>query len=323
MDQVSRLSDELNQKLEYLWKSAGAWPEYQQVMRLALSAGRSDKALPGERFSHLESLPGLCCQAAGGAPDWADDLTLAWLLYYAAAHLMDSVQDNDDPGLWWVEQGAKVALSAASGLYFSATTALNNLAHHKIVSPMFAEIVRDFSETLLVMGSGQYADLIRPAITLEQYWEQAGSKSGAFFSLACRTGARLATAESRRLEAYASYGRHLGLLVQITDDLEDVSPPKDTGVHGQRRPFARSLPVIYALEVFPSQQAKQLQGCLQDAPLNAEAAQQALDLVDQSGAAEYVTVVIEQHKSQALQALAHANPYPPAGEALAALVREI
>jgi geranylgeranyl pyrophosphate synthase len=132
----------------------------------------------------------------------------------------------------------------------------------------------------------------------------------------------LATADSDRLEAYASYGHHLGLLIQISDDLEDIYPPEDAGVYGQRRPFARSLPVVYALDVIPAQQAVHLKDCLRDAPLSAKAAQEALDIVDRSGAADYVSVVIEQHKNEAIQALERADPRSPAGEALAALVAE-
>ena len=291
-------------------------------MRLALSGGQSANSLPEEGFSRLEHLPGLCCQAAGGEPDWADELALAWLIFFAAAHLIDSVQDADDPQAWWIERGESVALSAFSGLYFSASLALKAMSLHPVTQAKADEIARDFYRAFLLMGSGQHADLTLPSLTLEQYWQQADTKSGIFFSLACRTGARLATAEKARLEAFASFGRHLGILIQITDDLDDIYPPKDAGVYGQRRPFARSLPVVYALEVYPAQQAGRLKDCLRDAPLIAAAAQEALGLVDQSGAAEYVSVVIEQHKSYALHALELAKPRQPAGDELAALVRE-
>ena len=72
----------------------------------------SDKSL-----SRWVDLPGLCCQAAGGNPEWANDLTAAWILFYSAAHLMDKVQDQDEPDPWWQKLGPGVALSAATGLY--------------------------------------------------------------------------------------------------------------------------------------------------------------------------------------------------------------
>jgi geranylgeranyl pyrophosphate synthase len=317
------LRETLNDKLENLWNNSHAWPDFIQVMRLALRNSLSSDENEGGGLSRLSSLPGLCCQAAGGERESADDLALAWLIFYAAAKLLDSVQDADEPGAWWVSQGASVALSAFSGLYFSASLALNALAQHPAHHAQAAEINEDFFNTFLVMGSGQHADLTRPSLSLEQYWQQADTKSGAFFSLACRSGARLATSDSDTLTEYSQFGSHLGLLIQITDDLEDVLPPQGTGIYGQRSQFSRSLPVVYALEVLPLQQRERLKLCLQAALIDAEAAQEAVSLVDQSNAASFIMIEIERHKQAALQSLERANPLPPAREALAKIIQEI
>jgi hypothetical protein len=323
LGQVDRLGEALSDKLENLWKAAGAWPEYRQVMRLALTNSLSNGDKQGGELSRLSNLPGLCCQAAGGVPEAADDLSLAWLIFYAAAKLLDSVQDADEPDAWWVGQGASVGLSAFSGLYFSASLALNAISQQSTSQAKAAEINADFYNTFLVMGSGQHADLTRASLSLEQYWQQADTKSGAFFALACRAGAGLATSDRDSLLEYSQFGSHLGLLIQITDDLEDVIPPQGTGTPGQRSPFARSLPVVYALEVLPLRLRERLELCLQAAPSNAEAAQEAVNLVDQSNAAAYVMIEIERHKQLALQALERANPRPPAGELLAKIIQEI
>jgi geranylgeranyl pyrophosphate synthase len=165
--------------------------------------------------------------------------------------------------------------------------------------------------------------LTRESLTLEQYWQQAETKSGAFFSLACRSGARLATSDTVTLSEYNQFGSHLGLLIQITDDLEDVFPPQGIGIYGQRSQFSRSLPVVYALEVLPQPQRERLELCLQAAPVNAEAAQEAVGLVDESNAAAYIMIELERHRQAALQALEKANPLAPARDALARMVQEI
>jgi geranylgeranyl pyrophosphate synthase len=315
--------DNLKDRLEKLWFSSDAWPDYIQVMRLALNTDQTNDAAPGLGSSRLAVLPGLCCQAAGGEQDWADNLTLAWLLFYASAQLLDSVEDDDEPGAWWVGRGASVALSAFSGLYFSASLALNAIAQHPATRMQSAEIAEDFYRTFLVMGSGQHADLTLTVLTLDQYWQQAETKSGVFFSLACRAGARLATSEADAIENYAQYGHNLGMLIQITDDLEDVFPPPGSTTHGQRSQFARSLPVVYAQEVLPPLQAERLRICLQAAPDDVGAAQEAVSLVDQSNAAAYVMIEIERYKQESMKALERANPRAPAGEALAKIIQEI
>ena len=322
MAKISVLSERVTQKLELLWKCSGAWPDYTQAMRSALNFGYASSDTRGKGFSHLLELPGLCCQAAGGEPGWADDLALAWLLYYGAAQLMDNVQDGDEPDAWWRDQGAGFALSTASGLYFTASLALDSIHHHPATQAKAAEVIGDFLRTIMVMGSGQHADLTRPLLTLDQYWQQADTKSGAFFALGCRVGARLATSDAGVLSEYTGIGRNFGLLIQITDDLEDVCSQHDYGAPGQKRSFPRSLPVVYALEVLPPDQAARLRGCLQAAPQSEEAAQEAISWVDRSGAADYVMVEIERYKGRALDALGRAEPRPPAGGYLAKLIQD-
>ncbi len=170
-------------------------------MRLALT-GKQGSNEKDSKVSRWASLPGLCCQAAGGEAEWADDVTLAWLLFYAAADLMDSVQDQDEPDEWWQEKGPGAALAAASGLYFSGSFALDQLNRKEETAQAAPGVITDFYHTFLTMTSGQYQDLTAEAATLEDYWRQAASKSGAFFQLACLAGARLASSDPAILGAY-------------------------------------------------------------------------------------------------------------------------
>ncbi len=73
------------------------------------------------------------------------------------------------------------------------------------------------------MCAGQQLDLVTNSPDLEQAWEIARYKSGAFFGLATLAGAQLAAQDPERLAAYESYGRNIGLLVQVKDDLEEIN----------------------------------------------------------------------------------------------------
>jgi geranylgeranyl pyrophosphate synthase len=290
-------------------------------MRLALR-GSGDGQV-GDTLSRFSVLPGLCCQAAGGEPDWADDLTLGWLLFYRAADLMDSVQDGDEPDPWWAEQGAGAALATASGLYFSGSLALNRLQDRGETKSAAAEIASSFYNTFLVMTSGQYGDLLHPQPTLAQYWQYAASKSGAFFSLACWCGARLATGEPEVLQGYQVFGAHLGILIQVMDDMEDIRLLHEKLHSRYIVKVARSLPFVYALEVGPLEFCARLRACLVSAAQSQEAAAELVSLLDQCGAARYVLVEMEKHRSMALQALTRANPAGEFKLKLAALVQEM
>ena len=291
-------------------------------MRLALTEkGASHEK--GSSVSRWADLPGLCCQAAGGEAKWADNVTLAWLLYYAAADLMDSVQDMDDPDEWWQEAGPGAALAAASGLYFSGSLALDQLHQNVNTSQAAADIIKDFFHALLIMTSGQHLDLTSGVSTLEGYWQLAKSKSGEFFRLACRAGARLTSSDPAILRAYGEYGLHLGLLIQIMDDLDDIRKLHNVLPARLKANIKRSLPFIYALEMNPTSTQERLVACLDSADQSQPAAKELVALLDECEAALYVMAEMEHQRQLAFTSLEQAFPIQPYNETLAALVRDL
>jgi len=290
-------------------------------MRQALSPKQVKSVAAGGGTSRWALLPRLCNLAAGGGLEGVEEVTLAWLLFYAAAHLMDSVQDNDQPEPWWEGRGPGVALNAASGLYFSAALVLNKLSQQEPLRAAGLDISEDFYRGFLQMCNGQHLDLTCTELTLDQYWQQAALKSGTFFALACRAGARLATGDRGRLEAYRRLGHHLGVIVQIKDDLDDVLPPEDTsGSAGQKATMRKSLPAVYALAVLPAAERDRLRALLAEAPHHELSAKEALGIIDKTGAGVYIEMEIVRHRQEALKALISAGPRSPAKEELSALL---
>ena len=278
---------------------------------------------PSGQASRSVLLPGLCCQAAGGDPLWTDNITSAWYLLYVAAHLMDSVQDQDEPDDWWADLGSGAALSVATGLFFSATHALNRLQDSPSTRHAAASIIEDFSLSFMHMSGGQYRDLTQPQPTLDQYWEVSSAKSGVFFALGCRCGARLATDDPQLLAAYGSFGQQIGTLVQIRDDLQDLQPPQDAELPAWGRKMSHSLATVYALEVLPHEQRDRLLKYLAVIPFDLQAVENALGLIDQSGAGLYFLVEMERHRNLGLAALERTSGRPPAKELLASYLNEL
>jgi geranylgeranyl pyrophosphate synthase len=237
---------------------------------------------------------------------------------------MDSVQDHDEPEDWWANAGPEVALSTASGLFFTASRILSGLESYGI-DPDSAGLIRQtFSDFLLKMSAGQYDDLVTEVPTLEQYWRIIELKSGIFFSLASRAGAQLVLQDPARLDAFEAFGREIGLLVQILDDLEDYQ------VEGARQlprllnsGGKRSLAVVYALSMYPPPKRQVLLDSLHQAKQDRQAAQDAWDLIEACGAGLYVKIEIERHHREALRALDLAQPLPPARQELIDLVNEL
>jgi geranylgeranyl pyrophosphate synthase len=320
------LADEIDRilsSLESVWGQSELWPGFAGAMRQALTASPAPQQPLQESRAAWIMLPGLVCQAAGGCPDWADDLTAAWLMFYRAAHLMDAVEDGDRPDNWWAQSRVGVALNAASGLYFTASLFLNRLFDVEQTRPAARAILEDFHTSLLTMCSGQHRDLTEPEPTLEQCWQIAAAKSGVFFGLACRSGARLAIKEAQRCEAFGRFGQAFGVLVQVGDDLEELQALQTGAGAENGAALRRSLAVAYSLEVLQPFEKSCLADALKAAVHDPEAARTAYEQIRASGARLYLTTEIERLRNQALQALEDAGACQPARTSLAQIVSRL
>jgi geranylgeranyl pyrophosphate synthase len=314
--------DLIRKSLESVFSNSGAWPGFLTAMRLALS-GEVQRADPELDSARWALLPGWCCQAAGGDPRSANDLAAAWLLFYTAAHIFDNVEDLDQPEAWWSTLGPGAALNVATGLLFSASLALSQLDHREKTDQAIKEIQLDFYNHLLVMSGGQHRDLLASQPSLNDWLEIAATKSGAFFALACRTGARLATRDPVRLDGFSRFGRSIGILIQILDDLEDFQGLKSQEAPLLPEKIGRSLPLAYAREVLPASLNHQINEKLEIASQDVQAAGEILHLIDASGAPLYILAEIDRQQAQACAGLALAAPEPRAGEILLASLQKL
>ncbi|HSF81120.1 MAG TPA: hypothetical protein VLA49_07795, partial [Anaerolineales bacterium] len=99
------------------------------------------------------------------------------------------------------------------------------------------------------------------------------------------------------------YGEHLGLLIQVKDDLEDFKLDTLSVKSGRAHQLKSALPVVYAREVLPEMDKDQLDEALSRLSEEADAAARVHQLLDQSGASLYILTEIERHQQGALKAL--------------------
>ncbi len=312
----SRATDDFRsaiRRIEELWVEAGVEAPYQEALRSAFVLGGSPAArnnLP------LGLLVALCCEAAGGEPQHAEWVTAAWRLLGEAAHLLDALEDGDG-GIEPHPFNPAQSLNMATGLMTSASLALS-----LIQDPETAlSISQDFYRTGLRMCAGQHADLTENEPTLDRCWRIVEAKSGAFFALACRAGARLAGNDSLQIESFSEFGRHLGILVQIGDDINGLWPSA-----GERSDLAagkRSLPVAYAMQVFPASRRETLRGLLETAQGEQGAEAEARRLIIESGAVLYLYAEAERHRQEGRLALERGATPSPAQAALLMLLNRL
>lgn len=172
------------------------------------------------------AFPLLACEAAGGKPETALPVSLAWIALHSGVVLLDKVLDRDAlEGFQSYEQIA--ALS--SGPIFSAQSFLARIGDPMIISRTSQALFQGFFHC----AHGQYLDLMQPRTGLptseamKTYWRMTLLKSGSIYQAGLASGAAVATDSPAFLQALGQYGQAFGVIKQIMDDCTDFL--KDNG----------------------------------------------------------------------------------------------
>jgi len=294
------------------------------VERIALPPGLLDWVLEAVRQSPFLSLPLLTCEAVGGDGGAAVPVAAAWHLLHAAAHLLDDVLDGEVPHL-----DPAQAMNATVGLTFLAQLSLTTLQHNGFPPGRIVDLIAAFNRATFRMAAGQASDLaFGDGATPDAYWCIVAAKSGAFFALSCRAGAQLGAELESEIAHYDRFGHHLGILLQISDDLRAIWRPRGPGDLAN---LGRTLPVVYARGGAPVETRNQLQGLVTRAPDDEAALTELQTLLTDpatvgersQGVLHYVTVQAGIHHRLAREALLATARWDVAHDALLKLLDRV
>jgi geranylgeranyl diphosphate synthase, type I len=248
----------------------------------------------------LLSLPVMCYQALGGEAYDANELDIAWSLLYAAAHLLDNIEDEDGfPPLFEKHRFGEI-INITTGMIFCSELILSKLILKQKVNPATINILlANFNRLALRTCMGQHLDLALDNPDLVTVWKSVSAKSGDFFALACVCGAALKTSDQKILAAFEIYGHHLGVLIQIANDIEGLW--EHDGNLGDLSKSKVTLPVAYAYHVLPLEKRSALI-CLVNAP-GREAITEARQMILECGALIYLFLEAEKHRCLAQKAI--------------------
>lgn len=278
-----------------LWDQVGA-PDLSKTLVRAIQSQKSVSLFGDHPFLQL---PTHCCQAVGGDPKLTKSVSSAWRILYFAAYLLDGVADGETPVS---ENGVNTTLAAAC--LSSAGLLLTVDDQETILSKTAQSIQSDFQRVVLIACNGQINDLTRTEPTLDQCWQAAREKTGEFYALASRSGARVATDDQECIALYSDFGLHLGMLIQIGDDMNGLWPKNN------RRSDLFSgkwtLPVAYAMEVSSKSKRELLQHYLGSVNTDPIVEGKARQIIIESGAILYLVTMAEWHYSEARSLLAKA-----------------
>ncbi|HBL57718.1 MAG TPA: polyprenyl synthetase superfamily [Cyanobacteria bacterium UBA8803] len=230
MDYLKYLYPEIRQVIQN--SIPNSWPELRFVLGKLLKEPMVSEAI----------LPLASCQAVNGEAKNAIHVCAALLVLGLSLRILDDLEDRDRSGQLWEEVGTARAWNYASGVHILSFEILSKAP---LEYQVFHKINQSYIDIFFRTLAGQNRDIARATSTLEDYWLTVEMKSAGFVALACATGAMVGTDNPKLIQACGVFGHHLGLALQILNDMESIWQPD--GITDLKQGKI-TLPLLYGLQ---------------------------------------------------------------------------
>ncbi|KAF0804765.1 transferase [Alcanivorax xiamenensis] len=256
----------------------------------------------GKRLRPLVCL--LCARAAGYSGDKHVNVAAVIELLHTATLLHDDVVD---------ESGLRRGRPTVNAVWGNAASVL---VGDFLISRSFQLMVALEDQRLLeilslstnTISEGEVLQLINcrdPDTSEESYMRVIHHKTAKMFESAAETGAVLGATEERdQAEAFATFGRHLGIAFQLVDDVLDYQGDVEElgkNVGDDLAEGKPTLPLIHTIRSGSQEQAKLIKDAIRTGGL--DRLQDIISIVRDSGGLSHTVAVAEEQTRLALAAL--------------------
>ena len=159
------------------------------------------------------------------------------------------------------------------------------------------DIVCDLAELGRTLSNGeilQLTNIVNTNFSEEVYFEVIRQKTAALFESCAVIGAKAGGADKQAVEAARAFGRNVGIIFQIRDDIFDYYQSADLG-----KPTGNDMPVLYALNTTGDTQMAALARKVKARNVSAEEIAQLVEFTKNNGGIAYA-----ERKMAECQALA-------------------
>jgi len=227
------------------------------------------------------------CGADDQAMRHAYQLAAVIEIIHTTSLLHDDVVDDSD--MRRGKQTANLVFGNAASILVGDF--LYSRAFQMMVDTGMLPVLRVLSDATNQIAEGEVLQLLNmhdPDIAEEKYFQVVECKTAKLFEAAARLGAVVSNATPDCQEALASYGHHLGMAFQITDDVLDFMGEESMigkCIGDDLAEGKPTLPLIYALQHTRGAQAT----LIRDAIIRGDRSNLTLiiDIIKESGAIEY------------------------------------
>ena len=196
------------------------------------------------------------------------------------------------------EYNNKVAVLV--GDYVLSTALLNvALTNNTHIVQSLAELGRTLSNGEIL----QLSNIQNSEFSEEVYYEVIKMKTAALFEACCEIGAMSANATEEDLEKAKTFGRNLGIIFQIRDDIFDYYDSKEIGkpTGNDMSEGKLTLPVLYALNSTDDNEMKAIARKVKSRDVSQEEISRLVAFTKANGGIEYAEQKMLELRSQCLQ----------------------
>ena len=198
------------------------------------------------------ALLSLACEAVGGDPEITTPIAIPMTLISGAIDIHDDIIDQSKfkgsrPTVLG-KFGRNIALLVGDALLFKGFTLLHEAVEKGIPAEKVAVIINIIKNTFFELGDAEALELQfrgRMDVTPEEYLRVVRKKA-ADVEAHTRISAILGGGSKEEIETLGEYGRLLGMMIILRDDLIDMIDLEEA-VHRIKKEHL-SLPVLYALQ---------------------------------------------------------------------------
>lgn len=226
----------------------------------------------------------LVCEAVGGDPKITIPVAVSLTLISGAIDLHDDIIDQSEnkgnKATVYGKFGKEIALLVGDALLFKGFTSLFDAVEKGVPTEKVVAISNIINKTFYELGNAEVLELQfrgRTDITPEEYLRVV-RKKGADLEAYTRISAILGGASEETIEALGEYGRILGMLIILRDDMIDMLDPEET-IHRIQKEHI-NIAILYALQ--NPEMDPEIKSILQK-PITPENTEKLATLVDKAG----------------------------------------
>jgi geranylgeranyl diphosphate synthase type I len=268
---------------------------------------------PGNFAAGKRIRPLLClmaCDAVGGEVEQAVPAAASIEILHNFSLVHDDIEDGDEMRrhrrTMWNVWGVPQAVNAGDGMFAIAYQAMLRLPERGVSAATTVSALDRFTCTCIMLTEGQYLDISfehRLDVTVDEYVQMIGGKTGALLAASLAIGALVGGASEEIGEALHRFGFNIGLAFQIRDDVLGIwGDPSVTGKAAGNDLLRqkKSLPLLYALN-HPAA-GPQLQK-LWSYTISSKQLPGALDLLATAGARDFAEEKVHKYHEEGVKAL--------------------